>query len=133
MVKYGTAEVPTLAIESELLNELDQNDDYQTSLMEEAVILVNERDEVIGKESKAKAHYKVGVLHRAFSVLVFNSNRELLIQKRAQDKVTFPGVWANSCCSHPLSYDDELEESVGLKRAAVRKLVQELGFNADAI
>ena len=133
MVKYGTAEVPTLAIESELLNDLDQNDDYQTSLMEEAVILVNERDEVIGKESKAKAHHKAGVLHRAFSVLVFNSNRELLIQKRAQDKVTFPGVWANSCCSHPLSYNDELEESVGVKRAAVRKLVQELGVNADAI
>ena len=133
MVKYGTAEVPTLAIESELLNDLDQNDDYQTSLMEEAVILVNERDEVIGKESKAKAHHKAGVLHRAFSVLVFNSNRELLIQKRAQDKVTFPGVWANSCCSHPLSYDDELEDSVGVKRAAVRKLVQELGVNADAI
>ena len=96
MVKYGTVEVPTLAIESELLNDLDQNDDYQTSLMEEAVILVDERDEVIGKESKAKAHHKAGVLHRAFSVLVFNSNRELLIQKRARDKVTFP-VWAKIC------------------------------------
>jgi isopentenyl-diphosphate delta-isomerase len=74
-----------------------------------------------------------GLLHRAFSVFLFNSENELLLQQRATEKITFPDMWTNTCCSHPLGIPgeggDELVESVaGVKRAAQRKLDQELGI-----
>ena len=75
----------------------------------------------IGPASKAAAHHQAGILHRAFSVLLFDNNNRLLLQKRAGDKVTFPNVWANSCCSPPLNSkeESELEDSLGVKRAAI--------------
>jgi geranylgeranyl diphosphate synthase type I len=103
--------------------------------MAEAVIQVSENDQVIGPISKLDSHSGAGEYHRAFSVLLFNSNNELLLQRRSMDKVTFPGVWANSCCSHPLHSEEELDEgnAMGVKRAAVRKLEQELGISPDSI
>jgi isopentenyl-diphosphate delta-isomerase type 1 len=76
-----------------------------------------------------------GLLHRAFSVFLFNSKNELLIQQRATEKITFPDMWTNTCCSHPLGIPGEggaeLEEAVmGVKRAAQRKLDHELGIKA---
>ncbi len=70
------------------------------------------------------------MLHRAFSVFLFNSKNELLLQQRAGVKITFPYVWANTCCSHPLYVKDELieENAMGVKNAAVRKLDHELGI-----
>ena len=71
-------------------------------------------------------------MHRAFSILVFDSEGRLLLQQRSPEKITFPGVWANTCCSHPLHYEPELEmqDALGVKRAAQRKLGQELGIPA---
>ncbi|MBT5121933.1 MAG: NUDIX domain-containing protein, partial [Euryarchaeota archaeon] len=69
--------------------------------MAEAIILTDEWDQVIGPGSKIVAHRGTGAYHRAFSVLLFDNQKRLLLQRRASDKVTFPGVWANSCCSHP--------------------------------
>ncbi len=66
----------------------------------EQVILVDEQDNVVGTMDKLEAHLK-GVLHRAFSVLIFNSKGELLLQKRAAGKYHSGGLWTNSCCSHP--------------------------------
>ena len=110
-------------------------DSEQIALMSEAVILVDENDSAIGSASKVSAHYQAGLLHRAFSVLMFDREGRLLLQKRADDKVTFPGVWANSCCSHPLSSDTESEliDASGVKRAAIRKLHQELGISPDEL
>ena len=110
-------------------------DEEQISLMSEAVIVVDENDVALNPSSKVAAHHQAGLLHRAFSVLLFDSNNRLLLQKRADDKVTFPGVWANSCCSHPLNSteESELKDSLGVKRAAVRKLHQELGINPAQI
>ena len=73
-----------------------------------------------------------GLLHRAFSVFLFNSQNELLLQQRASEKITFPDMWTNTCCSHPLGVPGEggaeLKEAVmGVKRAAQRKLDHELG------
>lgn len=70
------------------------------------------------------------MLHRAFSVFLFNSRNELLLQQRAGTKITFPLVWANTCCSHPLFLKQELveENAMGVKVAAVRKLEHELGI-----
>jgi isopentenyl-diphosphate delta-isomerase len=79
-----------------------------------------------------------GLLHRAFSVFLFDSENRLLLQQRATEKITFPDMWTNTCCSHPLGIPGEtgssLEESVmGVKRAAQRKLDQELGIKAEQV
>lgn len=79
-----------------------------------------------------------GLLHRAFSCFLFNSEGELLLQQRASEKITFPDLWTNTCCSHPLSVPGEmgsdLDSSVmGAKRAAIRKLDQELGIKAAQV
>ena len=105
---------------------LDGKDSDQTSMMSESCILVDNEDVAIGSLSKLESHYMAGSLHRAFSVLLFNSKDELLVQKRASTKITFPSVWANSCCSHPLMLDGGTEESV--VDAAIRKMEQELGI-----
>ena len=135
MSGYGIEDVPTIQMESDALSALDGADSVQESLMAEAVIQVTEHDEVIGPISKFDSHFGVGKYHRAFSVLLFDSSGRLLLQKRASHKITFPGVWANSCCSHPLYSEDEMElnNALGVKRAAIRKLEQELGIHPSQV
>ncbi len=89
----------------------------------EQVILVTEQDEAIGVMEKLEAHKK-GVLHRAFSVLVFNSSNELLLQRRALQKYHSPGLWTNTCCSHPKPTETTLD-------AAHRRLIEEMGFDCE--
>jgi isopentenyl-diphosphate delta-isomerase len=86
----------------------------------ENVILVDELDNTIGSMEKLEAH-QIGALHRAFSILLFNSQGQLLLQKRAESKYHCAGLWSNTCCSHPLP-DETTEE------AAYRKLKQEMGI-----
>ena len=78
-----------------------------------------------------------GLLHRAFSVFLFDSNNKLLLQQRAHEKITFPDMWTNTCCSHPLDTPGETgagsEAVEGAKRAAQRKLEQELGIKAEEV
>ncbi|MGI9277049.1 MAG: isopentenyl-diphosphate delta-isomerase [Endozoicomonas sp.] len=107
----------------------------QAEMMEEPLIYVDEHDNPIGSTSKLTAHRFPGLLHRAFSVLLFNRQGRLLIQKRSSSKVTFPGYWANTCCSHPRSTAAERVETqhMGVKRAAVRKMEQELGIPEQAL
>lgn len=85
----------------------------------EQVILVDSEDNEIGLMEKMEAHRK-GVLHRAFSVLLFNSKGEMLIQKRASSKYHSGGLWSNACCSHPRP--GELMED-----ATQRRIREELG------
>jgi isopentenyl-diphosphate Delta-isomerase len=87
----------------------------------EQVVLVNEQDEVLGVMEKMEAHEKA-LLHRAFSIFIFNQSGELLLQQRAWDKYHSGGLWTNTCCSHPRP--DESVES-----AAYRRLEEEMGFN----
>lgn len=89
--------------------------------MVEYVILVDEHDNELGAMEKMEAHIK-GVLHRAFSVLVFNTKGEMLIQRRADCKYHSSGLWTNTCCSHPRA-GEEIEE------AAQRRLREEMGLN----
>ncbi|HBH07294.1 MAG TPA: isopentenyl-diphosphate delta-isomerase [Flavobacteriales bacterium] len=90
--------------------------------MEEQVILVDQKDEMQGLMGKTEAHEK-GVLHRAFSVFLFNKNRELLLQKRASSKYHSANLWANTCCSHPRENESVLE-------AAHRRLMEEMGISS---
>ena len=87
------------------------------------VILVDELDNQIGVLDKLQAHQK-GILHRAFSVFIFNSKGDLLLQKRASGKYHSPGLWTNTCCSHP--YPDE-----DIMHAAKRRLKEEMGMECD--
>ena len=107
--------------------ESDRYDSAQNEMMAEKCILVDERDTVLGFDSKKNCHSMNGKLHRAFSVLLFNSRGEFLLQKRAGSKITFPSYWANACCSHPLYLDEEVNGGIGVKNAAIRKMEQELG------
>ena len=85
----------------------------------EKVILVDKNDNAIGEMEKMEAHEKA-VLHRAFSVFVFNKNNELMLQQRALSKYHSPGLWTNTCCSHPRMDETVLE-------AGHRRLVEEMG------
>lgn len=86
------------------------------------VILVDEDDKQIGLMEKMEAHRK-SRLHRAFSIFIFNSKGEMLLQRRAAGKYHSAGLWTNACCSHPLPNEETRE-------AAHRRLKEELGFNA---
>uniref|UniRef100_A0AC35F7A8 Isopentenyl-diphosphate Delta-isomerase n=1 Tax=Panagrolaimus sp. PS1159 TaxID=55785 RepID=A0AC35F7A8_9BILA len=106
----------------------------QLEYLKENCIAVDENDQVIGDTSKAECHKKeTAILHRAFSVFIFNPNRELLLQQRASTKITFPNRWTNACCSHPLFTQEEMEPNneLGIRRAARRKLEHELGISQN--
>jgi isopentenyl-diphosphate delta-isomerase len=87
----------------------------------EELILVDENDREIGSKAKGICHEGSGILHRAFSIFVFNSNDELLLQQRSSKKPLWPGFWSNTCCSHP-RFGETMEIAVS------RRLRQELGF-----
>ena len=89
----------------------------------EKVILVDENDNQVGLMPKLEAHQK-GLLHRAFSVFIFNSKYELLLQKRAASKYHSGGLWTNTCCSHPREGEDTLD-------AANRRLIEEMGIETS--
>ncbi|MEJ8590428.1 isopentenyl-diphosphate Delta-isomerase [Riemerella anatipestifer] len=91
--------------------------------MHEQVVLVNSKDEVLGVMEKLQAH-RSGFLHRAFSVFLFNTKGEMLLQRRADVKYHSPKLWTNAVCSHP-----RLGESY--KAGAQRRLIEELGIDAD--
>ncbi len=86
----------------------------------EALILVDEADREVGHLSKAECHDGRGVLHRAFSLLIFNGDGELLLQQRAASKRLWPLYWSNSCCSHP-------RRAESMETAIHRRLREELG------
>jgi geranylgeranyl diphosphate synthase type I len=134
---YQIEDVPSMNIDDEFKQILQDSsaDLEQINLMSEAIIGVDESDNEVRAVSKVEAHHSSGILHRAFSVLLFDSNNRLLLQKRASHKVTFPNVWANSCCSHPLYSESERElgDALGVKRAAIRKLNQELGISESQV
>jgi isopentenyl-diphosphate delta-isomerase len=91
--------------------------------MEEFVVLVNSQDEVLGLMEKQQAHVN-GLLHRAFSVFLFNSKGEMLLQKRASEKYHSPLKWTNAVCSHPRIEETYLE-------GAKRRVKEELGIEAE--
>jgi len=117
----------------------------QAAMMDsDLLVVVDEKDVVVHDVvvSKKQAHVfnanqPRGVAHRAFSIFIFNEKNEMLLTRRADSKITFPGVWTNTCCSHPLHnmFPNEVDEVPaaypsfpGIKHAAIRKLRHELGI-----
>jgi isopentenyl-diphosphate delta-isomerase len=87
----------------------------------EELILVDELDREIGARTKRECHAGNGILHRAFSIFIFNGADELLLQQRSSDKPLWPNYWSNTCCSHP-------RRGESMEHAVSRRLEQELGF-----
>jgi isopentenyl-diphosphate delta-isomerase len=92
------------------------------SNVSEQLILVDELDREIGAMPKGQCHEGSGILHRAFSIFIFNEHEELLLQQRSAQKPLWPEYWSNTCCSHP-RVGETMDE------ATVRRLDQELGFD----
>jgi isopentenyl-diphosphate Delta-isomerase len=91
----------------------------------EKVVLVNKKDEEIGLEEKLKAHKKA-LLHRAFSIFIFNFKGDMLLQKRAKEKYHCGSLWTNTCCSHP-------RQKEATDKAAHRRLKEEMGFDCELL
>jgi isopentenyl-diphosphate delta-isomerase len=113
-------------------------DPVQEALLAEPCILVDEHDRAVGQASKRDCHRMVdgsSLLHRAFSLFIFNNNGDLLLQKRSSTKITFPNMWTNTCCSHPLVLGEEVEEkdAWGVRLAAQRKVNSELGIPVNQV
>ena len=96
----------------------------QVSFDDEPLILVDENDRVIGYKDKAACHRGSGILHRAFSIFIFNEKGQVLMQKRSSQKPLWPLYWSNSCCSHP-------RKGESYEVATQRRLQEELGFTGQ--
>lgn len=96
----------------------------QVSFDDELLILVDGADNITGYENKDVAHRGQGLLHRAFSIFLFNDSGQVLLHKRAAAKPLWPGYWTNSCCSHP-------RKGETYRDAARRRLHEELGVSAE--
>ena len=94
-------------------------------MSEEKVVLVDKDDNEIGLMPKMEAHQK-GILHRAFSVFLLNSDNQILLQKRSSNKYHSGGLWTNTCCSHP-------RDGENIINAGKRRLSEEMGINTDLI
>lgn len=94
-------------------------------MKKEMIILVNYKDEEVGFEEKMKTHKKA-LMHRAFSIFIFNNNGEMILQKRAIEKYHCGGMWSNTCCSHPRKGEE-------VNNAAHRRLKEEIGFDCELI
>jgi len=93
--------------------------------MQDLVVLVDTKDREKGVMDKLEAHQK-GLLHRAFSVLIFNSSNQFLIQRRADNKYHSAGLWSNTCCSHPMPRET-------ISEASRRRLKEEMGLTVDTL
>jgi isopentenyl-diphosphate delta-isomerase len=122
--------------------------DQQNMMESDYLIPVDRHDNPLVEAaiSKRKAHefnslQPRGIAHRAFSVFLFNGKNELLLTQRASTKITFPNVWTNTCCSHPLTdmipnevdTNNEYPHFPGIKHAAIRKLRHELGIESEYV
>lgn len=100
-----------------------QDDEKTMHKTGEKVVLVNERDDVLGAEDKIRAHL-VGSLHRAFSIFILNHDDQLLLQRRAPNKYHSRGLWSNTCCGHPRPGET-------VEHASRRRLGEEMGFDTE--
>lgn len=104
------------------MNELPNH--HIVSFNSEPLILVDENDCELGFQDKLTCHHGRGILHRAFSIFIFNEDGELLLHQRSADKHLWPLYWSNSCCSHP-------RQGESIDEAAQRRLQEELGFSTE--
>jgi isopentenyl-diphosphate delta-isomerase len=100
------------------------NNEKIVSFIDEPLILVDENDNETGYMSKELCHQGEGILHRAFSIFIFNDKKDLLLQRRSSDKLLWADYWSNTVCSHP-------RKGETIEIAAQRRLDDEMGIQAD--
>ncbi|CAF3630869.1 unnamed protein product [Rotaria socialis] len=119
---------------------LDKYDPQQVSLLQEPLMVVDQHDRIIGRTTKKDAHLLANIesepslVHRAFSFFLFDISTvpsRLILQQRSTEKITYPNLWANTCCSHPLFTDDEVNGVDGVKHAVKRRVKIELGYELN--
>lgn len=98
-----------------------QKNDRIVSFDDEPLVVVDQHDQILEYRSKAECHKGNGLLHRAFSIFIFNQKKQLLVQKRSDQKLLWPLFWSNSCCSHP-------RKGESYEQATARRLKEELGI-----
>jgi isopentenyl-diphosphate delta-isomerase len=108
------------------MNGLNMITNEIVSFDDELLIVVDENNNTIDYKTKLECHQGDGILHRAFSIFIFNSRGELILQKRSEHKPLWPLFWSNSCCSHP-------RKGETLDTATHRRLEEELGFDAKLV
>jgi isopentenyl-diphosphate delta-isomerase len=122
------------------MNFLDKYDPQQVALLYEPLIVVDLQDRILGQVTKKDAHLLSNIesnpslIHRAFSCFLFDTSTSpsrLLLQQRSPEKITYPTLWANTCCSHPLHNDIEMNGIEGVKHATIRRVKYELGCEVD--
>lgn len=102
----------------------DDNTARIVSFDDEPLILVDHDDAILGYKSKIDCHKGAGILHRAFSIFLFNNAGDVLLQQRSSQKQLWPGYWSNSCCSHP-------RRGESMDDAATRRLQEELAISTS--
>jgi isopentenyl-diphosphate delta-isomerase len=116
---------------------LDKYDPQQVTLLYEPLMIVDRQDRIIGQATKKDAHLLSNIehdpplIHRAFSFFLFDSSTlpsRLILQQRSPEKITYPSLWANTCCSHPLYNNIEMNGLDGVKHAVSRRVKYELGY-----
>jgi isopentenyl-diphosphate Delta-isomerase len=116
---------------------LDKYDPQQVMLLYEPLIVVDKQDRVLGQTTKKDAHLLCNIenvpslVHRAFSFFLFDHSStpsRLVLQRRSPEKITYPSLWANTCCSHPLHNEIEINGLEGVKHAVRRRVEYELGY-----
>jgi len=100
------------------------SDNKIVSFDDEMLIVVDENDNILDYKLKADCHRGDGILHRAFSLFIFTSDKELILQQRSSQKLLWPLFWSNTCCSHPRKGEE-------MNRAINRRLKEELGLTSD--
>jgi len=122
------------------LHFLDKYDPQQVTLLYEPLITVDRQDRIIGQITKKDAHLLSNIendpslIHRAFSFFLFDHSTypsRLILQQRSPEKITYPSLWANTCCSHPLYNTIEMNGIDGVKHAVIRRIKYELGYEYD--
>jgi isopentenyl-diphosphate delta-isomerase len=119
---------------------LNKYDPQQVALLNEPLMVVDQQDHIIGEISKKDAHLlsniegEKSLVHRAFSFFLFDNSTSpsrLILQQRSTEKITYPSLWANTCCSHPLYNNIEMQGIDGVKHAVIRRIKYELGYELD--
>jgi len=105
---------------------MSARNEREVSFDDEMLVVVNKADEVVGYKNKLSCHQGDGILHRAFSIFIFNDKSQVLMQRRSDKKHLWPLFWSNSCCSHP-------RKGESMAEAASRRLEEELGISTSLI
>ncbi|CAF2857549.1 unnamed protein product [Rotaria sp. Silwood2] len=130
----------SMSMNHQNLNFLDKYDAQQVSLLYEPLMVVDQHDHIIGETTKKDAHLlsniegEQSLVHRAFSFFLFDTTTfpsRLILQQRSSEKITYPSLWANTCCSHPLYNNVEMNGIDGVKHAVIRRTKYELGYECD--